>query len=186
MMRHFRGVFVTLPLLVVLAVTGCGAKDGGDGIATAGGSGNPSPSSSASGEKLSDSERAVKFARCMREHGVDMPDPDPDGGPQTFTMKKEEQGKYDAAMKACKAYAPFGGEPPKLDAAQLERMREHAKCMRANGVPDFPDPGPDGGIRIEAGKGKSLDPENPTFKAAMEKCRSLLPKPPIDRKGGDT
>jgi hypothetical protein len=43
--------------------------------------------------------------------------------------------------------------------------------MRDNGVPDFPDPEPNGEFR-----GQSHEQQNnPTFAAAMEKCRSLAP-----------
>jgi hypothetical protein len=47
-----------------------------------------------------------------------------------------------------------------------------AKCMRSNGVPNFPDPNPGGGgFRLPAG----ANPEAPAFKAAQAKCHKLLP-----------
>jgi hypothetical protein len=47
-----------------------------------------------------------------------------------------------------------------------------ADCMRANGVPNFPDPkGP--GIQISAGSG--INPSSPAFQAAQTKCAHLLP-----------
>ena len=42
------------------------------GLGTGAGATTPPPS-------LSPQEKALKFAQCMREHGVDMPDPDPAG-----------------------------------------------------------------------------------------------------------
>jgi hypothetical protein len=59
-----------------------------------------------------------------------------------------------------------------------EKMRQFAKCMRDNGVENFPDPQEDGGIMIQGGGPGSTDglnPDDPTFKAAQEKCQSLLP-----------
>jgi hypothetical protein len=61
-----------------------------------------------------------------------------------------------------------------------------ANCMRANGVPNFPDPSSTsgGGIQIQqsarSGSGPSTEvngvPVNgPAFQAAMQKCRSYLP-----------
>jgi len=179
MKRPFRGVIVTLPLLTALTLAGCGSGGADPGIATAGGPGKPSPTSS--GGTLSDAERPLKFAKCMREHGVDMPDPDTGGGPQGFAMKGD-RGELDEAMKACKEFAPFDGERPKLDQAQIEKMREHARCMRANGVPDFPDPGDDGMIKI--GPGQGVDGEDPALKAAMEKCRQHLPALRSEAPGG--
>jgi hypothetical protein len=46
-------------------------------------------------------------------------------------------------------------------------------CMRSNGITNFPDPGPGGGIQISAGSG--INPFSPAFKAAQAKCKKLLP-----------
>jgi len=55
----------------------------------------------------------------------------------------------------------------------------YAKCMRSHGIHDFPDPvtSPGGGIafQINGGPGSDLNRNNPTFKAAQQACRSLLP-----------
>lgn len=47
----------------------------------------------------------------------------------------------------------------------------YAQCMRENGYPEFPDPGPDGGLRIRV-DGRSA----PGFMAAQEACRDLAPR----------
>jgi hypothetical protein len=47
-----------------------------------------------------------------------------------------------SAERACKAYLPPAGPPPQISAAQQRRALAFARCMRANGVPNFPDPGP--------------------------------------------
>jgi len=47
-----------------------------------------------------------------------------------------------------------------------------AKCMRANGVSNFPDPDPTGGgFRVGAG----VDLSSPAVRAAQAKCQRLLP-----------
>jgi hypothetical protein len=50
-----------------------------------------------------------------------------------------------------------------------------AKCMRANGVPNFPDPKPGGapGFSIPAG----TSPAAPAFRAAQAKCHKFMPLP---------
>jgi hypothetical protein len=48
-----------------------------------------------------------------------------------------------------------------------------SRCMRANGVPNFPDPGGGGGIQLSSSSG--VNPFSPAFKAAQQKCRKLLP-----------
>jgi hypothetical protein len=63
------------------------------------------------------------------------------------------------------------GQPTEadLDADQLA----YAACMRANGVADFPDPKPGGGLLIQVGTG--VDPGSPAYTAAQAKCHKLLP-----------
>ena len=47
-----------------------------------------------------------------------------------------------------------------------------AKCMRANGVPNFPDPNPGGGFEFHASAGII---SSPAFKAAHAQCGKFLP-----------
>jgi predicted small lipoprotein YifL len=56
-------------------------------------------------------------------------------------------------------------------ADQQEAGRRYAQCMRDNGVPDFPDPDGSGEFR---GEGHERQ-DDPTFQAALEKCRDLAP-----------
>jgi hypothetical protein len=48
-----------------------------------------------------------------------------------------------------------------------------ANCMRASGVPNFPDPSPGGGELFEIPAG--TNPAAPSFRAARAKCQKLLP-----------
>jgi hypothetical protein len=165
-----RGV---LPVLVLLALAGCASRTGGDAVATAGGAATPAtPSASATAEKGD----GLKFAQCMRENGMTwFEDPAPDQrGVRIKIPQGQDKAKVDAALEACKKFMPNGGEPPKLDAAAIERARQMAKCMRENGVPDFPDPSADGGIRFDARKG-GVGPGDPAFEAAEKKCARFMP-----------
>jgi hypothetical protein len=49
----------------------------------------------------------------------------------------------------------------------------YAKCMRSNGVPNFPGPKSEGGFLFNATA--RIDPSSPAFKAAQTKCGKLLP-----------
>jgi hypothetical protein len=51
-----------------------------------------------------------------------------------------------------------------------------AGCMRANGVPRFPDPKAGGGFLFHTGAG--VDPSSPAFGAAQRKCKQFLPPGP--------
>jgi hypothetical protein len=53
----------------------------------------------------------------------------------------------------------------------------YARCMRAHGVTDFPDPQPNGhgGSGFDLGGSGDLNPDNPIYEAANQACVSLLP-----------
>jgi hypothetical protein len=50
---------------------------------------------------------------------------------------------------------------------------EFADCMRSHGVPNFPDPGPGGGIQISSNSG--INPQSPAFQSAQNACSKLMP-----------
>jgi hypothetical protein len=128
-------------------------------------------------------EKAVKFAQCMREHGVkDFPDPDASG---SFTIDGVVNGSsldpssaaWKAALDACKDLEPAGFTGTKRTAQQQAAALKFAQCMRDNGVKDFPDPDPDGPIintdRIPSAAGRGAR-DIPGFQTAVGKCRGLL------------
>jgi hypothetical protein len=49
----------------------------------------------------------------------------------------------------------------------------YARCMRANGVPNFPDPSGGGG-GFTFGPGSGVDPSSPAFKRAQAQCGKLM------------
>ena len=175
MRRQATAALVIVPLLAFGAAS-CGGG-GGRESTTASGTGTSS---------AADIDKMRQYATCMRANGVDMPDPEPDG---RLTMKQSgdaasHEEKLRAAEARCRHLMPDGGKPSKPRPDQLAKLREESRCMRENGVPDFPDPDPEtGGIKIDAKKGGSLDPESPTFKKAQHKCGKTGDHPRI-RSGG--
>jgi hypothetical protein len=64
------------------------------------------------------------------------------------------------------------GTSPESTANPQQQELAFAKCMRSNGVPNFPDPGPEGGVsRLPAG----TNPAAPAFRAAQVRCQKLMP-----------
>src|SRR5687767_1407781 len=107
-----------LALIAALALlSGCAGDDKtGDGIATAG-EGKASASTDANEGDIA--AQTAKYASCMRENGVDMPDPEVNedggvkfGGPQAAEGETVDREKVQAAQEKCKQYLPNGGEPP--------------------------------------------------------------------------
>ena len=127
-------------------------------------------------------EAVLAFAECMRDQGVDMPDPQFDGGRvmQRGPDENVSPEKFHKAEEACRKLLE-DLEPPELSPEQQEEMKEaalgHAKCMREHGLENFPDPtfDEDGGAQIRIGPGTGLDPDDPDFQAAEKACRDELP-----------
>jgi hypothetical protein len=165
----------------VLALAGaaaCGRSPANTGIASAGGTRSASAHPTASVDPV---EQAREYAQCMRDHGVDMPDPQTvdggsgSGGGGVRITVSGNPASMDAAMEACKDKLPNGGVPPSMSPQQQEQLRQFAQCMRDHGV-DMPDPDPNGGgLRINSSGGPAMGPDDPTFKAAQEACKDKLP-----------
>jgi hypothetical protein len=67
----------------------------------------PSPPSEAEQARMRD--EMLRFARCMREHGVDMPDPSPDG--RILVRTRADGPTTQAALRACgRGGRPGGGD----------------------------------------------------------------------------
>jgi hypothetical protein len=176
---------LALGLLLTMASAGCARDDNGNDptVASAVG-GNPTASASASA--AADAASEMTFAQCMRAHGMTwFPDSKSDGGMAVNIPKDTPKAKMDAAQEACKKYLPNGGEPAKLDAAALEQARQVAKCMRENGVPNFPDPDANGDTSIDGNK-VGGGPGDPGFDAAAKACAKYQPVGPAGTSGGET
>ncbi|WP_326691494.1 MULTISPECIES: hypothetical protein [unclassified Streptomyces] len=59
----------------------------------------------------------------------------------------------------------------------FDKALEYSRCMRDNGVKDFPDPKQEsgGGVRI-GGSGAKLDRDSPEFEKAEQACRDKAPQ----------
>ena len=163
-------MLAVLPIALTLALAGCGSDDGdGTGVASAGGA---KQSAAPGGDKPDPEKLGVLFAQCLREHGVDVADPKPGEGVQLKVKGgPEKKAAMDEAMEACRKYSPQANASGKPDPKRQEQARQFAGCMRANGVPDFPDPDPnEPGIRIERKKGD----DDAAFERAQRACQKFL------------
>lgn len=188
MHRRWRTLLLPALLAAGLLAAGCGGASEGatDGIASAGDAGSAKP---ASGKTKVDAEQAgLDFARCMREHGVDVPDPQageggmvmigPGPGEVQGGSRSGPPAGFEEADKACRHFLEglIGDGPGPLDAAEQDRALKFAQCMRDHGV-DMPDPDFSGGgvrITIGGGPGSATGPDSETFKAAQKACGGLF------------
>jgi hypothetical protein len=51
----------------------------------------------------------------------------------------------------------------------------YARCMRAHGVPDFPDPNAQGGFTFQGGPNSDTGPDSPGFQNANASCQRFTP-----------
>ena len=176
-----------LPLAAVLTVAfagllivafAAGDQDGGSGIPTAGGSDKAAPTSTTdtTAAPVDQADTGLVYAQCVRDSGYpEFPDPDADGRISLHGEGAHDQDdpRLRAAMEACQDLRPAGLDHQDFgDPDFVEAMFEFAQCMRENGLPDFPDPGPDG--RLVIGHG-TVDRNDPRFQAALQTCYESVP-----------
>jgi hypothetical protein len=156
-------------LLAVLILSACGGSSPG----------RPSAANAA--------DNALKFSRCMREHGIkDFPDPQVSGGKVTlkFAVKPGAAGRVspramDAAQNACKHFQA-AQEPnltPQEKVAREEAVQKFARCMREHGI-NVHASSSGGGVQVRVGGGpgsRGPNPESPAFQAAQKACQGLMP-----------
>jgi hypothetical protein len=175
MSRIRTGLVPGLLLALALAAAGCGGGGGrSNGVASLGD--RATATTSAGGSQ----ERRVAFAGCMRQHGVNPPDPHPnrtDWGPEPEGPKP---AGWDAAWQACRQLLPASDlpnnappSPPGTGTAARVRGL-HARPRHRYVRPDPTTGGMTIGGRLEhVTRAQLLD--DPGFKAAEAACRDKLP-----------
>jgi hypothetical protein len=172
----------TIIRLLTVALLAVGAV----AVASCGGDDEASGGTSAADRDSKVREAALKHARCMREHGVDMPDPTFEGGggvKQTGPDEGTPRAKVRDAEKACEKYLEEI-EPPKLSDEEQREFKEaalaNARCMREHGIENFPDPtfGENGRAELRIDKATGVDPDDPDFKEAEKACQETMPQKP--------
>ena len=124
-----------------------------------------------------------KWAACMRAHG------DPSQADPTIDSSKvihltwnnlpggiygtNQGGQGNAGPgQYCRTYidtaeTDLQGAQDQQQPSQVQSVK-FSQCMRATGVPDFPDPSPDGTLHFSVGG--DLNPSNPVFQNASDLC----------------
>jgi hypothetical protein len=144
--------------LLAAACSGSPSSTAADGASSAGGSSNT---------------QWLAYSQCMRTDGVpDFPDPSSNGKPH-FPVAQQlgvSSSKFEAAESACQHLQPGSGSGPTQ--AQVQQYRDsmliYARCMRAHGISDFPDPDSRG--RLSIGPGTAVNVNTPQFQAAYRVC----------------
>jgi hypothetical protein len=164
---------LALVALISLSSAGCGSNAPSE---TGAASSSSTASSSGTGgtKKLTARDKAVKFAECIRAHGVsDFPDPNEKN---QFEYGVSVSGPvWNKATTACKDLQPPGTLSGKRTPKQQSASLRFAQCVRDNGVKDFPDP-VNGEPLVNTYKIPSSNKPGgmAILNAAMHKCGSVL------------
>jgi hypothetical protein len=130
-----------------------------------------SPSSAAGGS--TQYQKALAYAQCMRSHGVpNFPDPDSQGQFPQIQIGRNgvSQQAVLSAQNACRHLLPNGGAGTAQQQARVTRALDFARCMRAHGVANFPDPTTaNGGMGFNMA---GVDTHSPQYQSAQQACRS--------------
>lgn len=183
--------FAVLVTAAAIGLAACSGSANSPQVASLGdssgaGSGSSTATGSSTTPKGDPAQLLDEWAACMRSHG------DPDQSDPTITANKDIsiymspsiQGGYEGYSGEygsggpglyCRTYltaaqtALNGGQPlPKYTFDEAKALK-FSECMRANGIPDFPDP-TSSGLSFNQGAGSDLNPSNPTFQIASKLC----------------
>ena len=171
------GMTVAALLAVGLLVAACGGASG-PGVASVGSTTTAPPASS--GSNATANANTLSYVRCMRTHGIKN-FPDPENGQGKPSLEQLQQAGVDpnsahftSASNDCRDLL-VAGELPAATPQYLAQALKWVRCLRAHGVPDFPDPttSSTGGVIFVLPS--ETDQNSPTFQAAMMTCQRLMP-----------
>ena len=131
-------------------------------------------------EETTFEEGVLEFAQCMREEGINFPDPtfDIDGNPQFDNLEIENEEEFERAFENCEdilrnALPEQFDLDPEVEAALVDASLEFSQCMRDQGI-DFPDPKP-GEFGFFAFRDADIDFSSEDVQEAFEICQPENP-----------
>jgi hypothetical protein len=136
-------------------------------------------------EETTFEEGVLEFAQCMREEGINFPDPtfDIDGNPQFDNLEIENEEEFESAFENCEdilrnALPEQFDLDPEVEAALVDASLEFSQCMRDQGI-DFPDPKP-GEFGFFAFRDADIDFSSEAVQDAFEICQPENPLENLD------
>ena len=122
----------------------------------------------------------LAFSACMRSHGVpSFPDPTSNGGisiqVQPGSGIDPNSPAFQSAQRACQSLLPAGKTSGgSVSPAVRAQILRYAACIRAHGVPNYPDPTFNGNA-VNFGNLAGINPNSPAYQSALHACASLNP-----------
>jgi hypothetical protein len=152
-------------LVVSLVLAACGSGAGSGGA-------RPSAQSSTTPDTTTEA-----IVHCYRSHGdPSFPDPvyDPNDGRWHFAISPGSAPE--ATQQACQHLFPSVNPSPPVPQAQFQQLLRLAQCIRQHGVPNWPDPDPDGSFPLPP----PLQTKTHAAEVALDACQRYIPSGGID------
>ena len=163
---------------LTVAVAACSSGNPGR-VASLNDSATTATTASGGGGGQSKEQGQLAWAKCMRQQGADVPDPQISGGSivQQLPDREQQAGpEFRAAQQACRQYLPNGGQPTPPSAAERQQALALARCMRAHGI-NVPDPEITAEAIYQRGP-RGMDRNDPRLKTAEQACAQYGQLPP--------
>jgi hypothetical protein len=158
-------------IIMIPALLACGAL-----AACSSGSQHSATATAAAGSP--DSQTAA-IVRCYRTHGdPSFPDPvyDPSDGRWHFDRGNPASAPL-STQRACRYLFPSGAAAtPPVPQAQFQQLVRLAQCIRQHGVPNWPDPNPEGQFPLPP----ALLNKTPATVHAKMACQRYIPSRGMD------
>ena len=144
--------------LLASALAGCSA---------AGGTSSASATSSSTPD-----DATMAIVNCYRAHGdPSFPDPVYDPGDGRWHFAISPGSAPASTQQACQHLFPSSDASPPVPQAQFQQLVRYAECIRQHGVPNWPDPDPDGSFPLPS----SIHQKDAANRAAGAACQRYLP-----------
>lgn len=180
--RPRAALLAPLALAASLALAACGSSGGGGGAPIASASGAPSASASASSSPAaSGSQAQLEFTQCLRAHGANVPDINPND-PAAFgqALAQVPASKRSTALSACEQYLPGLGGTGANTTQDKQALVTYIGCLQQHGA-SVDDPDPTTGA-LDQKTVSALQHPDATTQAAISACQDK--RPGANRSGG--
>ncbi len=160
--RGWRAAATVALMAGALGLSACGGSDSDSDAEASGGS-------TAAGSDAQQDRAQVRLSECLREQGIDLPDPGHIGVPA------ENQAQLDEALAGpCREFQDdaFGDVSAEEQSEVQDQVTKFTTCMRENGadIPDFEHGSGPGGPP------EGIDQDDPVVRKALKVCQDEIPQ----------
>lgn len=161
--------FLATIVAFALLAAGCGGGGTSAGVANAPSAATTTTTTSQGG--------LVAFSQCMRANGVpSFPDPQQFVGGNvklTIHQAQAKSPRAESALNVCNHLLPPGRGSQQTEQQRRTQLADElsfARCMRAHGVPRFPDPSAQDGLTVAMVRAQGIDVHSTAVLHVVQAC----------------